>query len=249
LQIHAGWLGAPLGPARTILWPNPNPNAVTNPGFETNVTSGWTFAWFAPAVATISRDAATAAVGSASAKISVTTASAVEWYVHLTSIGQQTAQAYVTYSATFWAKANPARRIHVVAGNSGGHAYVDVDQTWRQYQVVLRPTTTMAVPLAFYVGLQTGDLWLDDVQFQRGASNVWRRDFQNGIVLVNPTELNMTVPLETQFRRILGTHAPTINTGALANSMTLPAFDALFLLRGAIDTTPPGRTSDLRVGP
>lgn len=249
LQVHTGWLGQPLGPARTMLWPNPNPDAVTNPGFEADVTSGWTFAKFAPAVATISRDAATAAVGTSSAKISITTASTVEWHVYLSSIGQLAVQAYSSYSTTFWAKANPARRIHLLAGNSGGHAYVDVDATWRQYQVVLRPTTSLSAPLTIFLGLQTGDLWLDDVHFQRGVSNVWRRDFQNGAVFVNPTELSMTVPLETQFRRILGTRTPAINTGALSNSITLGSYDALFLLRGAIDTTPPGRTSDLRVGP
>jgi hypothetical protein len=248
-QVHAGWLGQPQGPARTMLWPNPNPNVITNPGFETDVTTGWTFASFAPAVATISRDVVSPAVGSASAKISVATASTVEWYVHLTSTAQQSMQAWTSYSATFWARANPPRRIHVLGGNSGGHAYVDVDGTWRQYQVVLRPTTTIMASLSFFLGLQTGDLWLDDVHFQRGASNVWRRDFQNGIVLVNPTELAMNVLLETEFRRILGTRTPAVNTGALSNSATVGAYDALFLLRGAIDTTPPGRTSDLRVGP
>jgi hypothetical protein len=68
-------------------------------------------------------------------------------------------------------------------------------------------------------------------------------------VLVNPTENSMTVPLETQFRRILGTRTPAINTGAVSNSMVLGAFDALFLLRGSLDSAPPAAVRDMRVGP
>jgi hypothetical protein len=248
-QVHTGWLGSALGPARTWMWANTSPDAITNTSFETNVTIGWQFVHFAPAAATFARDATTGAVGSASAKISVTTASSVEWHVYISSVGQLFTTAGTSYSATFWAKANPARRVHVLAGNSGGQAYVDVDPTWRQYQVVLKPTTTISSSLTFWLGTQTGDVWFDDVHFQSGATNVWRRDFQNGIVLVNPTELSMTVPLEGQFRRLLGTRTPGINTGALSNSMTIGAFDALFLLRGALDSTAPARTSDLRVGP
>lgn len=249
LQAHTGWLGPALGPARTWMWVNGNPDAITNPGFETDVTTGWTFAKFAPAVATITRDATTAGVGAASAKVSVTTASTVGWHVHFTSQGQLSTQVGTSYTATFWCKANPARRIQVLAGNSGGQAYVDADPTWKQVQVVLRPTTSIASSLSFFLGTQTGDVWFDDVHFQRGVSNVWRRDFQNGIVLVNPTELSMTVPLEGQFRRILGTRTPAINTGALSNSMMLGAYDALFLLRGALDATPPAAVRDMRVGP
>ncbi len=246
---HTGWLGQAQGPARTWLWANTAPDAITNTGFETDVSSGWTFASFAPASATIVRDATTAAVGSASAHITVNTPSSIEWHVNFTSKGQLLMTAYTSYSATFWCKANPPRRIHVVAGNSGGQAYVNADATWRQVQVALIPTTTITSMLAFFLGLQAGDVWLDDVHFQRGVSSVWRRDFQNGIVLVNPTELSMTVPLESQFRRLLGTRTPSINTGAVSNSATLGAYDALFLLRGSLDSAPPASTRDLRIRP
>ena len=137
----------------------------------------------------------------------------------------------------------------MVAGNSGGQAYVTVDTTWRQYQAVLVPSTSMQTTLSFYVGTEVGDVWFDDVHFQTGVSSVWRRDFQNGIVLLNPTEYTLDVPLENPFRRIQGVHTTSINNGALSSSQSLGGRDALFLLRGQIDRTRPAAVGDLHVGP
>jgi hypothetical protein len=213
------------------------------------VTSGWTFAWFAPAVATVTRDATTAAVGTASAHVSITSSSAVEWYVNLTSKDQLNVSAGLSYSATFWCKASGPRIIHVVAGNSGGSAYVAVDDTWRQYQVVMQPTSSMPVSLAFFLGTDTGDVWFDDVHFQPGATSVWRRDFQNGIVLVNPTEIPLDVPLGTPFRHLLGVHDTATNDGSVASTARVAPYDALFLLRAQLDSMRPAALQDLRIGP
>src|SRR5262249_30649763 len=234
---YTGWLGQALGPPSKMLWVGTAPDAITNPGFESSVTTGWNFQWFAPASASLSRDATTAAGGSASAHVHVASPSPVDWHVYLSSVGQLNVFAGASYSATFWCKASSPRILHVVAGNSGGNAYVAVDTTWRQYQLVMLPTTSIAASLAFFVGLDAGDVWLDDVHFQQGATSVWRRDFQNGIVLVNPTELPLTVPLETTFRHILGTHAPSVNDGTLSATGIIPPHDAIFLLRASLDRT------------
>jgi hypothetical protein len=248
-QLQTGWLGQALGPPRAQVWLGTAPDAITNTGFETSVTSGWTFATFAPAVATLARDATTAAVGSSSAWVHISSSSPVDWHVYLTSAGQLNVLAGSSYCATFWCKASSPRMIHVVAGNSGGSATVEVDPTWRQYQLVMRPTTSMNASLTFFLGLNLGDVWLDEVHFQPGATSVWRRDFQNGIVLVNPTELPLDVPMETPFRRILGVHATSVNDGTLSSTMHIPGGDALFLLRAQIDRVRPAAVTDLRVGP
>lgn len=249
LLEHTGWLGQALGPARTMVWVSTAPDAVTNTGFEASVSTGWTFAWFSPAVASISRDTGTASQGSSSAKVHITTPSTVEWHVYLSSAGTLNVQAGSSYSATFWCKASAPRVIHVVVGNSGGQGYVAVDTTWRQYQVVMTPTTSMPSALTFFLGLEAGDVWFDDVHFQAGATSVWRRDFSNGIVLVNPTELPLDVVLESPFRRLLGTRAPSVNDGSVSATQHLGPSDALFLLRTEVDTTPPAGVRDLRIGP
>ncbi len=246
---HTGWLGAALGPAHTMVWVSNAPDAVTNPSFESSVATGWTFANFAPAVASISRDASTASTGTSSAKVHISTPSTVEWHVSLSSVGPLNVQAGSSYSATFRCKASAPRVLHVVAGNSGGQAYAAVDTTWRQFQIVMTPTTSMAASLTFFMGLEAGDVWFDDVHFQAGATSVWRRDFQNGIVLVNPTELPLDVVLESPYRRLLGVHNTVVNDGSVSATQHLAGSDALFLLRGELDTTPPAGVHDLRIGP
>jgi hypothetical protein len=179
----------------------------------------------------------------------VTTPSTVNWHCYLSSAGQLDVQAGLSYAATFRCKASGLRTVHVLAGNSGGQAYVAVDTTWRQYQVVMTPTQSMAASLTFFLGLEAGDVWFDDVHFQQGATSVWRRDFHNGIVLVNPTETPLDVTLEEPFKRLIGTHEPTLNDGRVSNVQRVEAFDALFLLRPATDDVPPAGVRDLRVGP
>jgi hypothetical protein len=246
---NTGWLGQPLGPVSSVIWPNTAPDAITNTGFETSVTSGWTFNQFAPASATITRDATTAGAGTASAKVHIAAAGTVDWHVSLNSVGTLSLVPGLSYSVTFRCKASAPRTLRVLALNSGADRVLSVDTQWKQYQVVFTPTTSITAALSFFLGTQTGDVWFDDVHFQAGATSVWRRDFQNGIVLVNPTELSLTVPLETAFRRVQGTRAPSVNNGALSATPVLPPHDALFLLRASLDRTRPAAVQDLHPGP
>jgi hypothetical protein len=62
-------------------------------------------------------------------------------------------------------------------------------------------------------------------------SGVYRRDFQNGIALVNPRGNGpVTVELEKEFRRIKGTQAPDVNNGQTTRSVTLKDRDGIILL-------------------
>ena len=246
---NTGWLGPAMGPAYSFIWAGSGSDAVTNTSFESDVTSGWTFNSFAPASATLTRDATTAGAGAASAKVHVAVPNTVDWYVSLNSVGKLSLFAGTSYSATFRCKASAPRTLRVVALNSGADRLITVDTQWKQYQVVLTPTTTISAGLSFFLGTQAGDVWFDDVHLQAGATSVWRRDFQNGIVLVNPTELPLNVPLETTFRRLQGTHAPSVNNGVLSATTTVPARDALFLLRASLDRTRPAAVQDLHPGP
>ncbi len=63
-------------------------------------------------------------------------------------------------------------------------------------------------------------------------NGVYRRDFQNGIALVNPKGNGpQTVTLETAYVKINGTQAPTINDGATVTQVTLADRDGIILLR------------------
>lgn len=249
LREHTGWLGQALGPYYQMIWVGSNPDVVTNPGFEADL-SGWAGVFVVPG--SVVRDPTTAAVGSASMRASVDAASTVDWHAHVTTVATLPIAMNTEYSATFWAKASPPRTLAVVANDqtlrAGGRAYVSVGTTWRQYQVSIVPNASGNAKLQFFLGLDAGDVWFDDVHFQQGATTVYRRDFENGAVLVNPGPNALTVPLGTGYRHILGVQDLAANDGAPAPTITVPARDARFVISAA-DTIPPAAIQDATVRP
>ncbi len=248
---HTGWLGQPLGPYGQMVWVGTQPDAVSNPDFETDVTTGWTFYYTQPG-ATRTQDLSTSASGSASLKLHVPSAGAVPWEVNVHSEGTVFMLAGQIYSATFWAKASSGpHRIHVVAESPGGgeltSATLDVTTSWKHYSVALVPPSAGDAELELFVADAAGDVWFDDVHLQAGATSVYRRDFQNGIVLVNPSNEVLTVPLEREFKKIQGFADPVTNDGSLVTQVTVNPSDALFLIGD--DRIAPATTQDLQVGP
>jgi hypothetical protein len=92
--------------------------------------------------------------------------------------------------------------------------------------------------------------WFDEFNFKLGAAvsgpsrtawknGVYRRDFQNGIILVNPKGNGArTVTLETDFIKFKGAQAPTVNNGATVRTVTLQDRDGLFLKRKSAVVAP-----------
>lgn len=62
-------------------------------------------------------------------------------------------------------------------------------------------------------------------------NGVYRRTYQKGIVLVNPSRQSKTVTVEMGYRRIKGTQAPEINDGSDATSITLGGKDGIILVK------------------
>jgi hypothetical protein len=87
-------------------------------------------------------------------------------------------------------------------------------------------------------------VWVDDCHYQAGATSIYRRDFQNGIVLINPSNGALTLPLEHAYRKISGTADPAVNDGTSVTTVTVPPSDALFLI--GVDQRPPAAVTDLR---
>jgi hypothetical protein len=246
---HTGWLGQPLTGATQMIWLGPGADAPLNPGFENDVTTDWQFTPNIPG--TIVRDTTTAAVGRASAKIHVPNAGVADWQVNVVCVNHIPITANVAVAATFWARASAPRPLGVSAfipgPNNVAYRAIDLTTEWKRYQVVMTPTLSGNAGVSFAFAAAAGDVWIDDVHFQVGASNLWRRDFQNGIVLVNPSFSTLSVPLERTFRTIAGMRAPSINTGANVNQVTLGPEDALFLI--GQDMIPPAAVSDMHVVP
>jgi uncharacterized protein (TIGR03437 family) len=88
-----------------------------------------------------------------------------------------------------------------------------------------------------------GKVAIDNVKIYQGGVGPWRRDFENGFVLVNPfaqphmfsaTELAGALN-RTRIHRILGTQAPDVNNGQpVTGDFTVGPFDAIILLADPI---------------
>ena len=71
--------------------------------------------------------------------------------------------------------------------------------------------------------LATGD--------RRVSREVWRRDFEHGIVLVNPSREPVEVDLGGEYRKITGQYDPAFNNGEVLTAITLEPRSGAVLLR------------------
>lgn len=88
-----------------------------------------------------------------------------------------------------------------------------------------------------------GVVWFDEYNAKLGSAvvstptkawqnGVWRRDFTNGIALVNPKGNGpRTVSLGGTFIKLKGAQAPSVNTGQAVTTVTLQDRDGIILLR------------------
>jgi uncharacterized protein (TIGR03437 family) len=105
---------------------------------------------------------------------------------------------------------------------------------------------TLTASGAWSVGLTMtggGKVAISNFRILRGGVGAWRRDFENGFVLVNPLPDPRTFSSDeisgvlhrTGVHRIKGTQAPEINNGqAVSGSLTIGAFDSIILLADPI---------------
>jgi len=69
------------------------------------------------------------------------------------------------------------------------------------------------------------------------VAGVWRRDFQNGVVLVNSTSEPRTVNFGQELEHLHGSQAPDVNDGSVTQSVTLPPNDGVILLKRVSEIT------------
>lgn len=63
------------------------------------------------------------------------------------------------------------------------------------------------------------------------ALDVWRRDYANGLALVNPTNENQKIDLGGEYEKLIGTQDNRVNNGGIVDTVTLPAKDGLLLYK------------------
>ena len=209
-------LGYPLGPAELLNTVPSGTNQVANGSFESAIASPWKL-WADSAsgyTATVTRVTDAAAAGGASARISVTATAGADWRIEFAEYNRALV-AGQNYEVVFWAKATAPRPITLSTqkGSADWRSYglsqtLSISTNWTEYTVRFTANATVTDSrLQFLVGAASGSVWLDDVRLRTRGSDIYRREFDNGLVLLNASPQPQTVNLGTGFRRLTGPQA------------------------------------------
>ncbi|BFM06559.1 hypothetical protein [Halioxenophilus aromaticivorans] len=227
IRNNTGWLGNALGPYTRVYNESAfvaSASLIGNGGtFDSNV-SGWT-----GTRVNVSRNTGTKKDGAGSLQISKHTS----FQSSLSGAMVKGPSASLTknqwYTLVFTARANDHR---IVKANVGGHGErFLVGNTWRRYIMSFKAKASGSNRISFNVGQDNIALNLDTVHLFKGNANVFRRDFQNGIVVVNGSDTTVNVNLGGTFQKILGTQDPSFNNGQSLNTLSLTGYDAAVLIR------------------
>ncbi len=207
-------LGTAAAPAQQIGTP-PGNNIIQNGDFNSGL-SNWVLNITSDGQAKASASATNLGLnGGPAAQITVSSAATTPWHIEFQQSNLQF-QAGQEYELQFWAKAStPITFQAFTQGGSSPYAsyglsgFITATTTWTPYTIsFVSPVTASDGVLEFRLGAQTGTIWFDAVQLFLAPSDVYRRDFANGITLLNGTSSNQTISLESGFKRFTGTQAP-----------------------------------------
>ncbi len=228
IRSHSGWMGFPWGPryrlydAETFA---PERNLMPDGNFDSTL-SGWSANNVTVQVDT---SAANRLDGAGTLRIGKhlkfaetrTGAAAVGPTVKLT--------AGVEYTLAFAAKASSTRMIQVALGSQTEEFYIP--EEWSRRVFTFKAPTTGNYRLRFNVGRENTNVWIDSIYLFAGNANVFRRDFDNAVVIVNATESTRTVELDETLQRIRGTGQDAINDGSKVTRVTIASKDSAILIR------------------
>ena len=212
-------LGQPKGAMKLLNQSlgEPTVNLMANGDFEQPLDGTWDM-WAngeENSVAQLSQDTSDVAHGAASARIDIESTSGTDWHVELRQWNRELS-AGATYLLEFSAKADQTREITLQSRKGspdwdvfGLDQRLQIDSTWRSYSYTFEANTnTSEARIQFQVGALTGTVWIDDVRLYQTTPSLFRRDFDNGIVLLNGSSQPVTIAVEAGYQRLNGTQAP-----------------------------------------
>jgi hypothetical protein len=209
-------LGYPLGPAQLVSLAAPaGTNVIVNGDFETSIDPPWQLWVNTGCAANLTRQATNAASGAACVRAEVTQTTGTEWHIDFAQWNRSLTQG-VTYNLTFFARAATNRNITLSSQkgapdwrNYGLYQRVALTTNWQPYTVTFTATETVSdARIQFFLGESIGTVWLDNVQLTQAPSQVYRRDFNNGVALLNATRTSQNVSVGPGFHRLTGNQAP-----------------------------------------
>jgi hypothetical protein len=165
--------------------------------------------------ATIDRDTALPGEGAFSARVEVQAAPGEDWRINLFTDGVRLEKGR-RYDVTFLARADRPRNITLGAqkGSPDWDGYglwqaVTLSTEWKEYTVAFESTgTDPDARLEFLFGERAGTVWIDAVRMGPHPADVFQREFDNGLVILNASREGRTIPLDRAWRKLTGAQAP-----------------------------------------
>jgi hypothetical protein len=222
---HRGWLGMPVGKRKRVYDEKfaPSNSLISNATFDSNLNS-----WSGNNV-NVSRVTSNTMDGAGALRASTHTSYQSNIYSAAVRGPSPSLTSGKEYSLTFSARSPVLRQIDVYVGNHKQRFMVGPE--WRRYVYTFQATKSGSQRVSFNLGRENTVVFLDTVHLFEGNANIFRRDFENGIAIVNATPSTKTVALGGTFQRILGTQDPSHNNGRTVSSVTLAKYDAILLVR------------------
>jgi hypothetical protein len=210
-----GYLGQPTGNARLLVDTLDTPDQILNGDFEDG-PNNWSFWSNAKARAEATADVDPHGGVSDSAAAHITVSRATRPSDIILSQYDKTTVAGQSYTLSFWARSDLTRTVEVGIAKQdppetdyGFHVEALVTPQWQHFRLWDNVSVTSNDgQLAFEIGAETGELWLDEVQLQAGALGVWARSFENGLAVVNTTKEVQTAALPGVYCKLQGSQAP-----------------------------------------
>lgn len=241
-----GYLGYPLGPMTRIGVPS-GPELVANGSFDAGLQPWDTLVW--QSTGSVSVDATVYNTAPTSAKVTLSSLQQPGGSVKLYQVVN--VQGGRGYTLAFWARASAAQSIilHLYGTACPGVRCLSdqtlaLTTTWTRYEIPFVATGTDAAGLNIHV-TTPGTVWFDDVTLKEGDASVYRRDFENGIVLLNYTNSPQTVDLGGSFKHL--SMGSALYDGATVTSETLAPSDGRILLTTAAPLPAPPPPAEARL--
>ncbi len=209
-------LGYPLGPAQRVDVGGPTPtNLLVNGSFESPIIDPWRTWNNSGCASSLAWQNGDAAVGSACARCDISQTTGTDWHIEFAQYNRSLVQG-VSYDLTFWARSSQPRYLTVSSQkgspdwrNYGLYQRLAITTNWQPHTATFTATETVSdARVQFFLGETTGTVWLDGVQLTEHPPDVYRRDFNRGVVLLNATRQPRDVSLGSSLRRLTGSQAP-----------------------------------------
>ncbi len=236
-RMHRGWLGLPLG-ARERIFDAEQFKLARSLIAAGNLDNSAALTGWRSSKVTMSFDSSEAMAGAGSLQVSGHQVYAPLPYEAQVKTPAVALQAGIEYTLVFSVKADRLRSITIGAG--GTVQGFDVPDHWVRRVMTFTATATGSSTINFNVGSENTPLWLDEVYLFEGNANVFMREFENGLVVVNATPKTRTVDLGAPYLRIKGTGQDPLNDGSEVTIVTIAPHDAAILVNPA---TPPRELS------